>query len=680
MSFLAEKHANYFRLCSKSMPAKAQSEDSNKLALIYFTVHGLALLGRLEQEIDREAAVADIYAYLIPSYDGEISGFRSSQTFALDEKNADYDLPNLSATFFALATLLAFEEDFSKKLDRDRIMRFVSRCQIKEGENKGSFRPVIDPEGQPWGESDLRLCYIAAGIRKMLGYDKLANRPFDIDVSSLEAFILDKVNFNGGLSSSSHTESHSGLTFCGIAALRLLGTDLLAPKHSEWVELTKQWLVHRQVDYPAGLYKGTSYEYYQECDIGGFNGRENKFADTCYSWWVVGSLNLLSEDGVGLINDQGLLDYLLDRTQHKLIGGFAKDTEAFPDPFHSFLAVCSVSLLKHSLHLSIEGSDVLEPVDGELQTPPAPKASLEAKVPTTTIHLISGGTAGLISAFTLQPLDLLKTRLQQQRRSNTGFQTSISKELKKLANIKDLWRGALPSTLRTSVGAGLYFTILSQTRTYLASLKQVSEKSSSSVLPKLSHAENLATGFVVRAAVGIITMPITIIKTRFESNLYNYNSMYEGFEGIYNEGEGPKGSFRNFFKGTAATLARDCPYAGLYVLFYESFKNDVMPQLIVPFKASIPDNYVASVTNSSSAVLAASVATSITAPFDAVKTRLQLIVSVGKPPTIWAATRQIVSEPGGARNLFNGLSLRLGRKGLSAGISWCIYEELLKFL
>lgn len=314
------------------------------------------------------------------------------------------------------------------------------------------------------------------------------------------------------------------------------------------------------------------------------------------------------------------------------------------------------------------------------QTPPAPKASLEAKVPTTTIHLISGGTAGLISAFTLQPLDLLKTRLQQQRRSNTGLQTSISKELKKLANIKDLWRGALPSTLRTSVGAGLYFTILSQTRTYLASLKTVQEKSSSSVLPKLSHTENLATGFVVRAAVGVITMPITIIKTRFESNLYSYNSMYEGFESVYNEGEGPKGSYRNFFKGTAATLARDCPYAGLYVLFYESFKNEIMPSLLVPFKSNIPDTYLASVTNSLSAVLAALVATAITAPFDAIKTRLQLIVSVNSTPTIWTATKQIVLEPGGARNLFNGLSLRLGRKGLSAGISWCIYEELLKYI
>ena len=45
--------------------------------------------------------------------------------------------------------------------------------------------------------------------------------------------------------------------------------------------------------------------------------------------------------------------------------------------------------------------------------------------------------------------------------------------------------------------------------------------------------ENLTTGFIARGIVGYITMPITIIKTRFESNLYNYNSMYEGILGIY---------------------------------------------------------------------------------------------------------------------------------------------------
>lgn len=366
MSFLAEKHANYFRLCLHSMPEKAQSEDANKLALIYFAVHGLALLGKLDKAVDRESAIADVYSYLIPSSDPEIQAFRSSPTLALKEGSNQFDLPNLLATFFALATLLAFEEDYSKKLDRDKIMRFLSRCQLTEGENKGSFRPVLDSDGQPWGESDLRLCYMAAGIRKMLGYD-IAPGANDINLVSLENFVLDKVNFNGGLSSSSHTESHSGLTFCGLATLRLINTDLLHPKHKDWVELTKSWLVHRQVDYPLVLYKGASYEYFEPSDIGGINGRENKFADTCYLWWVTGLLKLLDKEGVELINGPALMNYLLEGTQHKLIGGFGKDSEAFPDPFHSFLAVCSVSLLKHSeLELPIEGSENLEAVDEEL--------------------------------------------------------------------------------------------------------------------------------------------------------------------------------------------------------------------------------------------------------------------------------------------------------------------------
>lgn len=315
----------------------------------------------------------------------------------------------------------------------------------------------------------------------------------------------------------------------------------------------------------------------------------------------------------------------------------------------------------------------------------------EPKTTSAKIHLISGASAGLISAILLQPFDLLKTRLQQQQLQNKQFRTSISNELKKLSKVKDLWRGALPSALRTSIGAGLYFTILSKTRIYLSTLKNSDDvnASNTSSLPKLSHVENLASGFVVRALVGVITMPITVIKTRFESNIYNYNSMYEGFENIYRGSSAevtdvkpPKGSFKNFFTGSYATLARDCPYAGLYVLFYESFKNDLMPNLLAPLDSVMQnDNAVtkSTIINSSSAILAASVATTITAPFDAIKTRLQLnTIHKSNPLGIWSTTKVLCQEEGGIRNLFRGLSLRLGRKGLSAGISWCIYEELIK--
>lgn len=345
------------------------------------------------------------------------------------------------------------------------------------------------------------------------------------------------------------------------------------------------------------------------------------------------------------------------------------------------------------------------------------------KSPDAVAHLVSGGIAGLVSAVTLQPFDLLKTRLQQQQQTTKHeVRTSLSKELKKLTKIKDLWRGTLPSTLRTSIGAGLYFTILSKMRSGWAAYRlqhgthgenDQSFKSSSSALPKLTPMENLTTGFVARAIVGYITMPITIIKTRFESNLYNYNSMYEGILGIYlddkkggrgvqsplaaaatSDGIGagaaattttaeasrtgtgsmilPRhGSIKNFFRGSTATLARDCPYAGLYVLSYELFKNDILPMFILK---RIGGDHHASIINSTAAVLAATTCTTITAPFDAIKTRLQLTNGT----SMWGTFKTLINESGGLRNLFRGLSLRLGRKGVSAGISWCIYEELIK--
>lgn len=290
--------------------------------------------------------------------------------------------------------------------------------------------------------------------------------------------------------------------------------------------------------------------------------------------------------------------------------------------------------------------------------------------------LIAGGAAGLTSSVILQPFDLLKTRLQQQRQHNINYNTTLVKEIKKLKNVKELWRGVLPSCLRTSMGSAIYLTLLSKSRFYLNDLKaNPAIVKTTSILPRLSHMENLTLGFIVRAIAGYVTMPVTIIKTRYESNLYNYNSMYESVEGIYFDNNA-KGSIKNFFRGSFVTLSRDCPYAGLYVLFYESFKYDLF-KLSVRVNRGYKQETRAGVINSTAAVLAASVATTITAPFDAIKTRLQLSE---KSQTLYQVTKNLIREPGGVRNLFRGLSLRLGRKGLSAGISWFIYEDLLRKL
>ena len=53
----------------------------------------------------------------------------------------------------------------------------------------------------------------------------------------------------------------------------------------------------------------------------GFNGRYNKVADTCYAWWVGGSLGILNRPHLQDFN--ATERYLLDKTQHH-IGGFSK--------------------------------------------------------------------------------------------------------------------------------------------------------------------------------------------------------------------------------------------------------------------------------------------------------------------------------------------------------------------
>ena len=49
------------------------------------------------------------------------------------------------------------------------------------------------------------------------------------------------------------------------------------------------------------------------------------------------------------------------------MGGFGKDAQAFPDPFHSFLALASLALLKQNFKdLKRYGLDDLGAIDPEL--------------------------------------------------------------------------------------------------------------------------------------------------------------------------------------------------------------------------------------------------------------------------------------------------------------------------
>lgn len=286
----------------------------------------------------------------------------------------------------------------------------------------------------------------------------------------------------------------------------------------------------------------------------------------------------------------------------------------------------------------------------------------------TPFHFVAGLCSGLTSSVLLQPADLLKTRVQQSH--TAAVIPTIKAILSSPHPIRGLWRGTLPSALRTGFGSALYFTSLNALRQGVArtgsptlgSTGEINALSanSSSALPKLSNSANLATGAAARVAAGFVLMPATVLKVRYESDYYAYRSLYSAGRDILRT-EGVRGLFAGF----GATAARDAPYAGLYVLFYEQLKRDLPALASAPSSSSI--NFV-------SGALAAGMATAITNPFDAVKTRLQLMPA--KYGNMMRAGKLMIREDG-IRSLFGGLGLRMARKAISSALAWTVYEELI---
>ncbi|OJA18383.1 hypothetical protein AZE42_00719, partial [Rhizopogon vesiculosus] len=193
-------------------------------------------------------------------------------------------------------------------------------------------------------------------------------------------------------------------------------------------------------------------------------------------------------------------------------------------------------------------------------------------------HLLSGALSGFAGAVLLQPLDLLKTRIQQGDRALNARNATIiwrtTQDILQNEGVKGLWRGTGATLVRNVPGVALYFTSLTYLRAvmtkspYFSAHQRHNLDSSKSVLPKLSSQGNLIAGATARVGVGFILNPFSVIKARFESELHAYRSLSGSLLSIVRMGKS------ELLRGFVASSLRDAPYAGLFVVMYESIKRD----------------------------------------------------------------------------------------------------------
>ncbi|XP_014103938.1 PREDICTED: solute carrier family 25 member 38 isoform X4 [Pseudopodoces humilis] len=259
----------------------------------------------------------------------------------------------------------------------------------------------------------------------------------------------------------------------------------------------------------------------------------------------------------------------------------------------------------------------------------------EAEMHPVLKAFVCGSISGTCSTLLFQPLDLLKTRLQTLQPAVNGSgragMVTLLFRVVRTESILGLWKGVSPSFARCIPGVGIYFSTL-----YVMKQKFFVDRSPTAL-------ESVFLGATARAVSGICMLPVTVVKTRYESGRFGYGSVYGALKSIY-QTEG----FRGMFSGLTATLLRDAPFSGIYLMFYTQTKN-LTPQGIL-----------------------ASLATQ---PADVIKTHMQL------SPQKYHRTSQAIAfiyKDFGLVGFFRGGVPRVLRRTLMSAMAWTVYEQMME--
>ncbi|NWV94671.1 S2538 protein, partial [Machaerirhynchus nigripectus] len=271
---------------------------------------------------------------------------------------------------------------------------------------------------------------------------------------------------------------------------------------------------------------------------------------------------------------------------------------------------------------------------------------------------VCGSISGTCSTLLFQPLDLLKTRLQTLQpavnESGRAGMVTLLFRVVRTESILGLWKGVSPSFARCIPGVGIYFSTL-----YMMKQKFLMDRPPTAL-------ESVFLGATARAVSGICMLPVTVVKTRYESGRFGYGSVYGALKNIY-QTEGARG----MFSGLTATLLRDAPFSGIYLMFYTQTKN-LTPQGKAEYQL---DPVLVPLLNFGCGIFAGILASLATQPADVIKTHMQL------SPQKYHRTSQAIAfiyKDFGLVGFFRGGVPRALRRTLMAAMAWTVYEQMME--
>ncbi|KAI8319581.1 mitochondrial carrier [Martensiomyces pterosporus] len=279
-----------------------------------------------------------------------------------------------------------------------------------------------------------------------------------------------------------------------------------------------------------------------------------------------------------------------------------------------------------------------------------------------------GAVAGGIGATVVYPIDLVKTRMQNQRVAVVGemmYKNSIDCFRKVIRNegILGLYRGLGPQLVGVAPEKAIKLTVNDFVRARLT------DKESG----KIKFAGELFAGGIAGASQVVFTNPLEIVKIRLQVQ----GEILKEASGLGPASASPiarRGAVTivkelgliGLYKGASACLLRDVPFSAIYFPCYSHIKKDIFNE--GERQLGIVDLLLAG-------AIAGMPAAYLTTPADVIKTRLQ--VEAKKGETVYNglmdAARKIYKEEG-FKAFFKGGPARIFRSSPQFGTTLMCYE------
>jgi len=350
-------------------------------------------------------------------------------------------------------------------------------------------------------------------------------------------------------------------------------------------------------------------------------------------------------------------------------------------------------------------------------------------------QMLSSGTGALVVSLFMTPLDVVKIRLQSQERlyskkcflySNglmdhlcprtngdppvralhTQQQICDCKwfnrpkyfngtadaflKISRTEGISSLWSGLSPTLILAVPTTVIYFTMYEQLKVTIDSQRRALSKEPDILAGEAPKWVSLASGGLARLAAVSIVSPLELVRTKMQSQKMPWSDVHKCLTELV-RAQGVRG----LWNGYTATLLRDVPFSALYWPLYEQCKATMN------LYTSNRDSFLV---NFGSGAVAGSVASTVTLPFDVIKTIKQIemgekdIMEV-KPGTARSYTvaenkkasslsgrsrgnitiaKELVAEQG-VRGLFAGIIPRLLKVAPACAIMISSYEFCKEF-